>query len=213
VSSPWLDIPLEDYEAHMSLASVGQAQLIAQHLEQLVRESEPASVAVIGCAGGNGFECLVEAGVSRVVGVDINARYVEKVRERYAGVLPGLELFVADIQSGGAIFAPVDLIYVALVLEYVDVRAAMGTLGRHCRPSGVLATLTQLPHESLGHVSDSPYVSLKKLGPVMGLVGSDVLVDEAARGGLALQGEPRIVATPVGKRFALHRFQRSNGMI
>lgn len=206
MSSPWLDIPLEEYEGHMSMATVGQAQLIAQHLEELVRESTPASVAVIGCAGGNGFERLVGSGVSRVVGVDINAQYVERLRERYAALLPGLELFVADIQSGERIFRPVDLLYVALVFEYVDARAAMSTLQRHCQPCGVLATLTQLPHESLGHVSASPYVSLKRLEPAMRLVASDVLVQEATRVGFALQ-ESRTIAAAVGKQFALHTFR------
>ena len=194
----------------MSLATVGQAQLIAQQLEELVRVSAPESVAVIGCAGGNGFERLVGAGVSRVVGVDINARYVERVRERYAALLPGLELFVADIQLGEVIFSPVELIYAALVFEYVDLQAAMGTLQRHCRGSGVLVTLTQLPHESIGHVSASPYASLKRLEPVMRLVGSDVLVREAARVGFVLCEEARTVATDVGKRFAVHVFRRQS---
>lgn len=39
----------------MALAAVGQAQLIAHELDGLVRTYAPRSVAVIGCAGGNGF--------------------------------------------------------------------------------------------------------------------------------------------------------------
>lgn len=31
-SSPWLTIPLEDYEAHMALPVVGQAQMLAEQL-------------------------------------------------------------------------------------------------------------------------------------------------------------------------------------
>jgi len=207
VDSPWLDIPLEDYEAHMSLPSVGQAQLIAEQLDELVRERAPNSVAVVGCAGGNGFERLVGAGVSRVVGVDINAQYVERARERYAESLPGLELRVGDIQSDAVFFEAVDLIYAALVFEYVDVRSAMRTLRRHCRPDGVLAVLTQLPHESLGHVSVSPYTSLKRLEPAMRLVASETLVHEASRAGFAAHPTYQIIPTPVGKRFAIHTFR------
>ena len=206
MSTPWFDIPLEDYESHMSLPTVGQGQLIAQQMEDLVREHAPASVAVIGCAGGNGFERLVGSTVSRVVGVDINAQYVERVRERFAATLPGLELFAVDIQSGEAIFDPVDLIYAALVFEYVDVRAAMKTLRRHCQPTGVLITLTQLPHESLGHISASPYTSLEKLEPAMRLVASDNLLCEATRAGFALHTS-KTIATPAGKQFALHTFR------
>ena len=30
MSNPWLSIPLEDYEGHMSLPAVGQAQMLAE---------------------------------------------------------------------------------------------------------------------------------------------------------------------------------------
>lgn len=32
VSNPWLHVPLNDYERHMSLPAVGRAQMIAQQL-------------------------------------------------------------------------------------------------------------------------------------------------------------------------------------
>jgi len=32
LSSPWLTIPLEDYEAHMALPAVGQSQILAEQL-------------------------------------------------------------------------------------------------------------------------------------------------------------------------------------
>lgn len=69
--NPWLDIPLADYEAHMALPTVGQAQLIADELHSLVRAHSAGSVAIMGCAGGNGFDRVAEAGVSRVIGVDL----------------------------------------------------------------------------------------------------------------------------------------------
>ena len=33
-SNPWLNIPLDDYEGHMSLPTVGQAQMIADQLDR-----------------------------------------------------------------------------------------------------------------------------------------------------------------------------------
>jgi hypothetical protein len=51
--NPWLDVPLNDYEGHMALPGVGQADLIAELLYQAVARWAPASIAVIGCAGGN----------------------------------------------------------------------------------------------------------------------------------------------------------------
>ena len=200
MSNPWLDIPLADYEGHMALPTVGQSQLIADELEALVRAHAPASVAVIGCAGGNGFERL--SGVTRVVGVDINPAYIERARERY----PGVEFLVADIESAGLLFEPVDLVYVALVLEYVDPGRAMRVLQRHCKPGSVLAVLSQLPHETLAHVSPSPYTSLQKLAPGMRLVTPEMIQEQARLACFALE-RSRAVAATGGKQFSVMEFR------
>jgi SAM-dependent methyltransferase len=198
LSNPWLEIPLADYEGHMALPTVGQSQLIADELEVLVRAHAPTSVAVIGCAGGNGFDRL--GGVTRVVGVDINPAYIERARERHAGA----EFHVADIESVGLLFEPVDLVYVALVLEYVDPGRAMRVLGRHCRPGAVLAVLSQLPHEAIAHVTPSPYTSLRKLG--MRLVAPEAIQEQARLGGFVHE-RTRIVAASGGKQFSVTEFR------
>ena len=210
MTSVWLDIPLADYEGHMALPAVGQAQLIARLFGELIRTRRPSSVALMGCAGGNGFEHLIGSAAERIEGVDINERYLEKARERNGSALPGLALHAADIQCDAAIFDPVDLIYAALVLEYVDLGAAIRTLRRHCRAGGTLATLIQLPHRSQGHVSASPYTSLGRLGPAMRLVSGDDLIREAAGAGFRLE-EAKTYATAAGKEFALHRFTAAPG--
>ncbi|HVS25014.1 MAG TPA: class I SAM-dependent methyltransferase, partial [Gammaproteobacteria bacterium] len=92
--NPWLTIPLADYEAHMALPEVGQAQLLAAVFAAELRARAPASVAVLGCAGGNGFEHAPRS--LRVVGVDLNPDYVAAARARFGGRLPRLELHVAD---------------------------------------------------------------------------------------------------------------------
>src|SRR6186713_702946 len=69
-TNPWLEIPLADYEAHMELPQVAQAELLAEQLAAAVRARSPDSVAVLGCAGGNGLDRLPAA--LRVVGVDVN---------------------------------------------------------------------------------------------------------------------------------------------
>lgn len=203
MTTPWLDIPLGDYEAHISMPAVGQAQLMTQQLEALVARYRPASVAVIGCAGGNGFDRLAGRGLSRVIGVDINPRYLEALRQRYSPGLAGLQLLAADIQTDGTLFEPVDLVYAALVLEYVDISAALRTLRRHCRLGGIVVTLTQLPHPSLAQISATPYISLQKLGAIMRLVASEELLLEAHRAGFALQSATTLTSAG-GKQFALH---------
>ncbi|MGH8221233.1 MAG: class I SAM-dependent methyltransferase [Steroidobacteraceae bacterium] len=209
MSTPWLDIPLEDYERHMALPEIGQATLIADQLAELVRERRPQTVAVMGCAGGNGFDRLCEQGLRRVIGVDINPRYLEEVRRRYAGKLPGLELYVADVQSQELLFAPVDLLYAALVFEYVDVPATLRMLRRHCRPMGTLATLTQMPHPTLREVSPSPCASLGKLESVMRLVAPEDLVREATRAGF-IRESAAMLTSPAGKEFMLQVFRASS---
>ena len=204
--NPWLDIPLADYEAHMSLPTIGQSQLIADQLETLVRTYSPRSVAIVGCAGGNGFERLVGTSVARVVGVDINPEYIEQARRRFEGRIPGLELLTADIQASTPLFDPVDLIYVALVLEYVDLEQAMGTLHRHCKPDGILAVLSQLPHETLTHVSPSPYTSLQLLAPGMHLVSQEELTLQARQVGFSAEHSSTVVSRG-GKQFSVDAFR------
>jgi hypothetical protein len=40
MSNPWLNIPLADYEGHMSLPAVGQAQMIAEQFARADAEAE-----------------------------------------------------------------------------------------------------------------------------------------------------------------------------
>jgi SAM-dependent methyltransferase len=136
------------------------------------------------------------------VGVDINPAYVEQARRRCAGA----ELYAADIESPGLLFAPVDLVYVALVFEYVDPERAMGALRRHCAPGALLAVLSQLPHETLAHVSPSPYTSLRKLEPLMRLVTPEVIQEQAVAAGFARECSRVVVATG-GKHFSVQEFR------
>ena len=89
---------MTEYEGHMSLPEIGQAEMLAGELEFAVREHSPKSIAV-GCAGGNGLDRLIESGIERLVGIDINTAYVETVRSRFRSRIPGLELHVAGIQE------------------------------------------------------------------------------------------------------------------
>lgn len=133
MGNPWLNIPLDDYESHMSLAAVGQAQMIAEQLDRALERCSPASISVMGCAAGNGLDIFERRAVERVVAVDVNPDYIERARAGYALRLPGLELVCADVASASLIYDPVDLTYAALLFEYVDALATLrqfsGTLG------------------------------------------------------------------------------------
>src|SRR3989304_9695251 len=99
MKNPWLEIPLADYEAHMNLPEVAQAKFLGDVFGDMLKRHSPRSVAILGCAGGNGFEHLFTAETTRVVGVDINPEYIEEARRRFKDPLPGLELFAGNIET------------------------------------------------------------------------------------------------------------------
>jgi SAM-dependent methyltransferase len=203
--SPWQEIPLEDYEAHMSLPSVGQAGMLADQLAQLIERHAPASVAVIGCAGGNGLERIDSTRVERVVAIDVNPEYVAAAELRHAGRLANLDCRCADVQSETLTFDPVELIYAALVFEYVDVAATLATLKRNLKPGGTAAVILQLRHSDQHVVSASPYKSLDKLIPALKLVEPDELRSYASAAGFTVGSSNRI-DLPSGKQFWLQIF-------
>ena len=205
--SPWLDIPLADYEAHMALPSVAQSVLMSDQLDYVVRTYSPRSVAILGCAGGNGFDRLIGTGVNRLVGIDLNPEYIDAARRRYAGIIGMLELHIADIQTSTSLFEPVELIYAALVLEYVDLALTLDALRCHCKPNGILAVLFQLPHATMAEVSPSPYSSLQLLAPNMRLVAPQELQRQATRAGFVLE-QSRTISSPGGKHFCVAEFRQ-----
>ena len=85
MQNPWLSILLSDYEGHMSLPEVAQAGMLSREFEVLVRQYVPESVAILGCSGGGGFDRISPNVTSRVVGVDINAAYIETARPDFWG--------------------------------------------------------------------------------------------------------------------------------
>lgn len=184
--NPWLEIPLEDYEAHMSLASIAQAQYLSQVLQDSVLNILPTSVAIIGCAGGNGFDQLPPEIVRRVVGVEINPQYLDKLQERYMYYFDRLELICQDFQSSTCSFNPVDLVFAALIFEYVDFISGLSSILKFMKPGGYLAVVLQLPNENVSAVSPSPYTSLWKLNGYLELIQPEKFEVHAKSVGLSI---------------------------
>jgi hypothetical protein len=208
--NPWLDIPLADYEGHMSLPEVGQAQLLAEVFDRAIKRRSPANIALIGCAGGNGFERLAAGAaagtIDSVVGVDVNPDYIEQARRRFAQRLSNIELLCADIQSSALAYGPVDFTYAALLFEYVDMAAALDTLKRNSRPNARLTTVVQLAHSALSPVSTSPYRSLGRLASIMKLVAPEELRGAAVQAGFAYD-DSEILTLASGKQFCVQNFK------
>jgi SAM-dependent methyltransferase len=191
----------------MALPEVAQAQLLADVLEGLLKRYGPRSVAVLGCAGGNGFERIATETTERVVGVDLNPEYVERLRTRFQGRIPGLELFAGDIQTESITFEPVELVVAGLLFEYVDVDLVLRRVRNLLSVGGILGTVVQTPHPASAVVTPSPFAGLQALAAFMQLVPPERLRDLAGTHGYQ-EIESRWLESPGGKRFQVQTFRR-----
>jgi SAM-dependent methyltransferase len=203
VGQPWLEIPLADYEGHMTL--VGQAQMLADELSGALARHKPQSVAVVGCAGGNGFEALIDPQFKRVVGIDVNACYLQVARSRYAGRIRSLELHCADIEHLPEL-PPVNLLFAGLIFEYTDLSRAMRSCARLMSPGAHLIAVLQLPGAEL-KVSPSPFTSLSALRDRMSLYPPHTLISAGTIEGLQYETMWQQLPTP-GKPFAVVTLRR-----
>jgi SAM-dependent methyltransferase len=170
MDNPWLTIPADDYEGHMSSPDVGQLQVLNELFGSVMAELRPASVAVLGCSTGNGFEHITPSVTRRVIGVDINPVYLDILRQRFAVRLPNLALLEGDIGSPSFQIEPVSLIFAGLVFEYVDIDRTLQNITRCLLPGGTLVAALQLPSSESPHVTPTRFASLEALAPIMRLV-------------------------------------------
>jgi hypothetical protein len=113
--NPWLDIPLQDYDGHMSSSSVAQLKALADLFDEALTYCQPESVAVLGIAGGNGLDRIDPRTTRRVVGIDIQPTYLEAVRHRYPR-LP-LTLHCIDLEYQTVNEQAVELVYAVLIFR------------------------------------------------------------------------------------------------
>lgn len=205
LTNPWLSIPLADYEGHMGLPSIAQAQLLSDLLAEALAECRPESVAVLGCAGGNGLDRIDPQTTRRVVGVDLNPEYLRTAHARFHDRFPGLELHAGDVQNCSFGFDPVDLVFAALLFEYVDPNETLARIREMLSPEGRLATVVQLAGEQIPEVSPSPFTRLGELQPIMRLVPPESLHDHARANGYR-RIDTRRVEAGGGKQFQVQTF-------
>jgi SAM-dependent methyltransferase len=162
MSNPWLSIPLEDYEGHMDSAEVQQLTVLAELFKCALDRCLPESVAVLGVAGGNGLEQIDSARTKRIVGVDINQRYLDEVQQRF-GMLVGLELHCRDLANSDLSLPTVALVHAALIFEHVGLGLALENALSLVAPGGRLSVVLQLPSEEEEGVASTSYTSMQAL--------------------------------------------------
>ena len=205
--NPWINIALPDYEGHMALPSIGQAAILADELRRAVAETRPSTLALLGCAGGNGLHTVCGANLARIVCVDINRDYLAVLQQRYQARLANLECHACEVEVFRSA-APVDLVFGGLVFEYTRLDEAVASVARLLTNGGHFYGVFQLPAAGLATVSPSPYAeALASVGEAFQYVDLDGFVQRAERHALRLVGR-RQVELPSGKAFSVLRFQR-----
>jgi hypothetical protein len=162
MTNPWLDVPLEDYEGHMSSENVAQLGALSDLFAEALEFRQPRSVAVLGVAGGNGLDRIDTAITTRKVGVDINPAYLATVRERFAH-LPHLELHSLDLAVQSANIKPADLVHAALVFEHAGTGMCLENAIALVAPGGAMSVVLQLPSETEQGVTATPYPTIQNL--------------------------------------------------
>ncbi len=203
--NPWLSIPLADYEGHMEAAT--QLRALSELFARALELCQPESVAILGIAGGNGLEHIDPVAVTRVVGIDINPRYLDEVRHRF-DTHPNLELHCIDLSQGDAQIAPLALVHAALFFEHAGLDRALDNALSLVSRGGKLSVVLQLAATHQPNVTPTSYASMQTLTGNFSLVDTSHFRDLlATRGFKLLTDEFRPL--PTGKALWLGVFAAS----
>jgi hypothetical protein len=144
---------------------VQQTAALSDLFAEALALRQPASVAVLGVAGGNGLECIDSKRTKRVVGFDVNPLYLEAVRQRYTH-LRGLELHCLDLAEQ-ALAAPaplpVDLVHAAMVFEHAGTGRCLQNALSLVDACGALSVVLQLPGQAGQDVGQGGFASIQNL--------------------------------------------------
>lgn len=205
--NPWLQISALDYEGHMSSPFVGQHQLLNDIFKDLLISLKPECVAVLGCATGNGFEHVDWNITNKLIGFDINPKYLRIVGERYPNDKYKIELRCCDISSCQLGKNEFDLIHCGLIFEYVSLKPALINIFNALKDMGIMSVILQLPNKELSSVSETKYSSLEKLTPIMNLLNKKEFIEESKREGFR-EIEGRVITIKNGKEFYFGQFRK-----
>jgi ubiquinone/menaquinone biosynthesis C-methylase UbiE len=173
MKNPWLQISSEEYNGHMSAPNVMQLQMLNKIFEEVLDEYEPRSICVLGCTAGNGFEHLMNREIDRVVGIDINPKYVAECRAWFVEDVPNLQLICGDLNELELAESTFDFIHAALIFEYVNLEKILSKTSRWLKKNGLMCVVLQLSNENVPIISETEFASLKLLKPIMHLISPE----------------------------------------
>ncbi len=194
--NPWLNISSDDYENHMR--EVGQLPILAQEFKIALEEFHPKTIAVIGAATGNGFQFINSKTTRAVHAIDINPDYLNILRSRYQGSIPGLRTHICNIDKETPSISGMDLIFAALVFEYTDIGKSMGNVSHLLSNGGRMVSIIQSSSPS-HFVTKSSYPSLNLLSDYSNEIEIDKFMDIALKNNLELINQTMINVSPEKK--------------
>ena len=207
MKNPWLDISAGDYVGHMSSPEVAQSQVLNRLLRDALGTTRPRSVLVLGCSTGNGFEHVDPAVTSRIVGVDINPVYLERLVEHFAHPAFALDVRCTDLAAYRFEPEAFDLVHAALVFEYVEWSLLLPRVVGTLNPGGVLSVVLQLPSRARPAVTPTGFTSLRSLESVFRFVEPDRFISDATTLGLYPESR-RTEPLKSGKAFEVLRLKK-----
>jgi SAM-dependent methyltransferase len=204
--NPWLHIPSQDYEAHMT--EIGQAAVLREIFLRVYSDSSPRRLLVLGCTTGSNLELVDSSVTETIVGIDINGDYIDVARKRLDGRHRGLKLLCADVLAAELPASEFDLIHAALLFEYVDPTSLFRRIATWLADDGVCSTVTQNPASGVASVSKTAYESLLLLDGHMSLYPADEIEAFARQAGL-WRISSRDVPLAFGKSFSVAMFKKA----
>lgn len=155
MKNPWKDILLDDYENHMKLDSVKQLQAMNEMMKTQFEDYPASRVMILGIAGGNGLEHIQKNQFEKVYGVDINASYLQEIKNRYMNLNGILECLCIDLLKEYDQLPTADLVIANLLIEYIGYECFLKVI-QQVKPKYV-SCIIQINEED-HWVSDSPYL-------------------------------------------------------
>lgn len=205
-ANPWLEIKAEDYEGHMALPEVDQSAPLGRIFSEALIRSAAKKIALLGCATGNGIEAVDFDKIDRLYALDINAGFLDILKTRYSENISKIEAIACDLDRDDPELSGIDLVFAALIFEYVDTEAVMEKVARWLKPGGVIFVVLQLPCEDIPEISPSPFKSLEKLSSIMKLACPEEIGSLAVARGLEPLGR-KVHRLRSGKEFCEMAFR------
>ena len=203
-SNPWLHIPLEDYELHMSHQMVGQSTLLNSLTKKYLDELKPETDIFLGIAGGNGLEHIDHKITKSVYGIDINPDYLDTAFKRYKDQIPSLQLLNLDITRHSESICKADFIWAALILEYTGIDNVLAFCKNNLYKDGHLIVSIQL-NNNIPSVSPTGIESVKKAGEIFSFIEPEELIINTAENGFRLVNKEENIL-PNGKSIITFHF-------